>query len=118
MTHKVVMIGGPNLGRLGTREPDIYGDTTWAQLEALCLGWAEELEIDLDFLQMLQQQNWIAAGVEQHAVPAEIDHGGKPPRPPQVFPRRRVVEHHTNLQFRLTTTSVRLCGADTSRGKA
>lgn len=51
MTHKVVMIGGPNLGRLGTREPDIYGSTTWAQLETLCLGWAEELGIELDFLQ-------------------------------------------------------------------
>ena len=51
MTHKVVMIGGPNLGRLGTREPEIYGDTTWAQLEALCLDWGRELEIGLDFLQ-------------------------------------------------------------------
>jgi 3-dehydroquinate dehydratase-2 len=51
VTHRVVMIGGPNLGRLGTREPEIYGDTTWSQLDALCLDWAKELEIQLDFLQ-------------------------------------------------------------------
>ena len=51
MTHKVVMIGGPNLGRLGSRQPEIYGDTTWGQLEALCLGWAAELDFDLEFEQ-------------------------------------------------------------------
>ncbi|MEN8007829.1 MAG: type II 3-dehydroquinate dehydratase [Candidatus Krumholzibacteriota bacterium] len=51
MTHKVVMIGGPNLGRLGTREPEIYGKTTWGQLETLCRGWATEHGLELDFLQ-------------------------------------------------------------------
>lgn len=51
MTHEVVMIGGPNLGRLGSRQPEIYGETTWEQLEALCLGWAAEYDIELDFVQ-------------------------------------------------------------------
>ncbi len=51
MTHKVVMIGGPNLGRLGSRQPDIYGDTTWEKLEALCRDWAQEISLELDFLQ-------------------------------------------------------------------
>ena len=45
------MIGGPNLGRLGTREPEIYGHTTWAQLEALCRTEAGNLGLDLDFRQ-------------------------------------------------------------------
>jgi len=45
------MIGGPNLGRLGSRQPDIYGDTTWEKLEALCRDWAQEISLELDFLQ-------------------------------------------------------------------
>ena len=51
MTGPVFMIGGPNLGRLGTREPQIYGDTTWAELGDLCHRWAADLGFDLEFLQ-------------------------------------------------------------------
>ena len=31
----VNVINGPNLGRLGRREPDVYGETTHDQLAAL-----------------------------------------------------------------------------------
>jgi len=51
MNTRVVMIGGPNLGRLGKRQPEIYGCTTWAELEIQCRNWAASLDIDLDFLQ-------------------------------------------------------------------
>ena len=51
MTGHVFMIGGPNLGRLGNREPEIYGSTTWDQLEKMCHAWAAELGFDLEFLQ-------------------------------------------------------------------
>lgn len=51
MKPRVFVLGGPNLGRLGRREPAIYGSTTWAELGSLCAGWADELGLDLEFLQ-------------------------------------------------------------------
>lgn len=47
----VVVLNGPNLGRLGTREPDVYGTTTYGQLVELCRSAGTELGLDVDVRQ-------------------------------------------------------------------
>ena len=45
MTKKIYVLNGPNLNRLGTREPHIYGHTTLAQVETICKEAAGSDEI-------------------------------------------------------------------------
>ena len=47
----VLVLNGPNLGRLGLREPDIYGSTSYAELEALCVRGGAELGLDVQVRQ-------------------------------------------------------------------
>ncbi|MFD9889017.1 type II 3-dehydroquinate dehydratase [Amycolatopsis sp. NPDC059027] len=48
---KVFVFNGPNLGRLGKREPGVYGATTHDELIALCVDTGAELGLDVDVRQ-------------------------------------------------------------------
>lgn len=47
----VLVLNGPNLGRLGRRQPEIYGTTTHDELAALCVGWGQDLGLRVEVRQ-------------------------------------------------------------------
>ncbi|OTA26332.1 type II 3-dehydroquinate dehydratase [Alloscardovia macacae] len=50
-TPKIIVVNGPNLGRLGVREPEIYGSATLEDLADACTRWGEELGIQVEVRQ-------------------------------------------------------------------
>ncbi|HLU45853.1 MAG TPA: type II 3-dehydroquinate dehydratase [Natronosporangium sp.] len=47
----VYVLNGPNLGRLGTREPEVYGTTTYQDLVELCQRTGRELGLTVEVRQ-------------------------------------------------------------------
>ena len=50
-TTRVLVLNGPNLGRLGKREPAVYGSATYADLVALCESAGKELGLAVEVRQ-------------------------------------------------------------------
>lgn len=48
---RVLVLNGPNLGRLGRRQPEIYGFTTYDELAALCVEWGRDLGLEVEVRQ-------------------------------------------------------------------
>jgi 3-dehydroquinate dehydratase II len=55
VNRPVLVINGPNLGRLGRREPEIYGSATHDELVALCVRGGAELNLAVEVRQSDQE---------------------------------------------------------------
>ena len=51
MKYKIIVINGPNLNLLGEREKEKYGNVSLKDVEAECLKYAKENDIELSFVQ-------------------------------------------------------------------
>jgi 3-dehydroquinate dehydratase II len=51
MTSKILILNGPNLNLLGTREPDVYGNETLADIEVKSLKRSDALGLQVEFRQ-------------------------------------------------------------------
>ncbi|MFM6977499.1 MAG: type II 3-dehydroquinate dehydratase [Micrococcales bacterium] len=69
--RKVFVLNGPNLGRLGSREPDIYGSTDWNGLVTAVGNRAAELGFEADVRQTDSEAELI--GWLHEAVDAQVD---------------------------------------------
>lgn len=47
----IMVVNGPNLGRLGVREPDIYGSLTMKDLKSLCQRWGRDNGFQVEVVQ-------------------------------------------------------------------
>lgn len=68
---KVYVLNGPNLGRLGTREPDVYGHTSYADLVALCQRSGTELGLEVEVRQTDAEHEmlgWLHAAADEGAA--------------------------------------------------
>lgn len=78
---RVWVLNGPNLGRLGSREPDVYGDVNYQRLNELIDRWATDLDITVEIRQTDSEAELIAwlhdavdAGVNVVLNPAAFTH--------------------------------------------
>jgi 3-dehydroquinate dehydratase-2 len=105
---KVYVLNGPNLGRLGTRQVDVYGTSTYADLVRLCEETGAGLGLDVEVRQTDAEHEmlaWLhAAADEQAAVvlnPAAWSHYSYAVRDACAMLRSRLVEVHiSNIHAR------------------
>jgi len=73
----VLVLNGPNLGRLGRRQPEIYGSTSHAELVGLCERWGAELGLTVDVRQTNHEGellDWLNAAADD-ATPVVLNAG-------------------------------------------
>ena len=104
----IYVLNGPNLGRLGTREPEVYGSTTHADLEKLCVETGERLGLRVEVRQTdaeSQMLGWLHAAADEGADvvlnPAAWSHYNIAVRDACSMLRGRLVEVHiSNIHTR------------------
>jgi 3-dehydroquinate dehydratase-2 len=105
---RVYVLNGPNLGRLGTRQVDVYGSTSYADLVALCEWAGKELGLDVVVRQTDAEHEMLAwlhtAADEQAPVvlnPGAWSHYSYALRDACAMLRARLVEVHiSNIHAR------------------
>jgi 3-dehydroquinate dehydratase-2 len=78
---RVLVLNGPNLGRLGVREPDVYGSASYDDLVRAAGAWGAELTLDVEVRQTNDESEivgWLHEAVDTgaHVVlnPAAFTH--------------------------------------------
>lgn len=74
---RVLVLNGPNLGRLGRRQPEIYGTTTHDELAARCVAWGRPLGLDVEVRQTNHEGemlDWLNAAADD-ATPVVLNAG-------------------------------------------
>ncbi|QDO88904.1 3-dehydroquinate dehydratase [Ornithinimicrobium ciconiae] len=81
MSTTVLVLSGPNLATLGSREPEIYGSTTLAELQGQVIAEGERLGLDVECRQTDDEAElvrWVheaaAAGWDVVLNPAAFTH--------------------------------------------
>lgn len=81
MAGKILILNGPNLNMMGTREPEIYGTDTLADVEKRCSDLLAGTGIKLDFKQSNHEGElvgWIQDAISEHQAiiinPAAYSH--------------------------------------------
>lgn len=74
----ILLLNGPNLNLLGTREPELYGRTTLAEIEARLKALAAEAGVELECLQTNHEGEMIEAihGARGRCVGCILNPGG------------------------------------------
>jgi len=105
----VLVVNGPNLDKLGTRQPEIYGSTSLAELEKASLAKGEELGLDVEFFQSnieAEVVSAVAGATGKGAVgivinPAALTHFSQPLREAIAASGLPVIEVHiSNIHAR------------------
>ena len=102
---RLFILNGPNLNTLGRREPQTYGRTTLAQIEAACLTLATELRFDAVFRQSNSEGDliaWVHQAVDESA-PVIVNPAGLSTRSVALYDALRMLDqpvvevHLTNV---------------------
>ncbi|WP_369055473.1 type II 3-dehydroquinate dehydratase [Kineococcus terrestris] len=72
---RILVLNGPNLGRLGVRQPEVYGTTTLADVDAQLQRLAAELGVEVELRQTddeAQMLGWVHAAADER-VPVVLN---------------------------------------------
>ena len=104
----ILAINGPNLNMLGTREPEIYGAETLADVEASCRAVCEGENVSLEWMQTNSEAEIVTA-IQQAIGKADwllinaagLTHCSVPLRDAlALFPGRKIEIHLSNIHKR------------------